>query len=67
MRFGLLAAIVALYLHAPLAHMPVTSDLGAWYSELTIGSLVLVSAVGIYGFVVSFAGRPMLGDHAFDE
>jgi hypothetical protein len=67
MRFGLLAAIVALYVHAPLAHGASTADLGAWYSEFTIGAILLVVAVAIYGFYVSFAGRPLLGEHAFED
>jgi len=67
MRFGLLAAIVALYVHAPLAHGATTGNLGAWYSEFTIGAVLLVLAVAVYGFYVSFAGRPLLGEHAFED
>jgi serine/threonine-protein kinase len=67
MRFGLLAALAALYLHAPLAHGIMTTDLGSWYSDYTIGALLLLVAVALYGFWVSFAGRPLLGEHAFED
>jgi serine/threonine-protein kinase len=67
MRFGLLAAGAAMWLHGPLAHGPVTPNLGAWYAEFSIVTLVLLVAVAVYGFVISFGGRSVIGEGAWED
>jgi serine/threonine-protein kinase len=67
MRFGLLAGMVALVVHAPLAHTAVTVDFGSWHADPTLYAVGLVVVVTLYGFVVSFGGRSMLGDPVLDD
>ena len=66
-RFGLLAAGLGAYLHAPLVHGTMTADLGAWYAEFSIVALALISAVALYGFFTSFGGRSLIGEGALED
>ena len=67
MRYGLLAAATAFFLHSPIAHGMMTADLGSWYGAQALGAVLLVLSVALYGFFTSFAGKPMLSASAFDD
>ena len=58
-RFGLLAAVSALFFAHLWVFYPMTTELGAWYArDFTIGLGICV-ALAIYGFYTSLAGQPL--------
>ncbi len=57
LRLGLLAGMVAYWVHSLLSHAVVTAHLGAWYADMTIASLVAILCVAVYGFFTSSMGR----------
>jgi hypothetical protein len=60
-RFGLLAAVSALFFAHLWVFYPMTTELGAWYArDFTIGLGICV-ALAIYGFYTSLAGQPLFG------
>jgi hypothetical protein len=67
LRFGLLAAATGTYLHSPLAHGSITPNLGAWYADVSILTLVLITAVALYGFYTSFGGRSLIAEGALED
>ena len=40
---------------------PLTTAVATWYGWATLAPLVLLTAIAVYGFRVSLAGRPLLG------
>jgi serine/threonine-protein kinase len=58
-RFGLLATIFAEFFFLLGVFYPLTSDLSAWYSGVTIFALAIGLALAIYGFYISLAGQPL--------
>ncbi len=60
-RFGLLAA-VAYWYFGFLHYFPFVLKPGAWYFDSSMFFLALPLALAVYGFAVSRAGRPVLGD-----
>jgi serine/threonine-protein kinase len=66
LRLGLLAAIAALACHTLLAHTIITTQLDAWYSDMTIGAIAAILALAGYGFVTSRAGKPLFGDRVLE-
>jgi serine/threonine-protein kinase len=61
MRVGLLAGVVALGTVRLLTQTPLTLNGDSWYFGSTIVVLVVVAALGVFGFVVSLAGAPAFG------
>jgi hypothetical protein len=61
-RVGLLAAVVALVVHAWLEAAPLGLGLGTWAADATVLPLVLVFGLGCYGFVRSLGGRSAFHD-----
>ena len=58
-RYGLLAAISALFLLHLSVFFPMTTELTAWYAmDFTI-ALVICVALAVYGFYTSLAGQPL--------
>ena len=62
MRFGLLAAMTGMLIHATLQAAPLGMGLGSWPTSCTVLALLVVLGVGAYGFVRSLGGRPALRD-----
>ncbi|MHC4401199.1 MAG: protein kinase domain-containing protein [Planctomycetota bacterium] len=60
-RCGLLAMIAAFFAFRLLTSLPVTADVGAWYWSSSLLALVVVAAVGLYGYYTSWAGRWIFG------
>jgi hypothetical protein len=59
-RFGLLALVTTIfYLHL-WTFYPVTSDLSAWFAPNFILQVILLTAITVYGFVVSLEGQRIL-------
>ena len=60
-RFGLLAAISALFVSHLMVFFPMTTELTAWYAtNFTIALVICVALVG-YGFYTSLAGQSLIG------
>jgi len=62
MRFGLLAAITGMLIHATLQAAPLGMDLGGWPTSRTVLALLIVLGAGAYGFARSLGGRPAVRD-----
>jgi predicted Ser/Thr protein kinase len=58
-RFGLLSAIVTLYVGHRLQLMPLTDDFAHWTAGPTLVLLLLLAAVAVYGFRQSVGRRPL--------
>jgi hypothetical protein len=58
LRLGLLAGMVATWVHSLLSHAVVTARLGAWYADMTIASLAAIISVALYGLFTSRIGGP---------
>ena len=54
--YGLVTLIVALYVVYVLNTFPITFDLQAWYADLSLCALAVVTALAIYGFVTARSG-----------
>ena len=59
-RFGLLALAVAQFVFFMVEFYPYTTDPSAWYAGVTLFAAGLVTALALYGFRLSLAGRPLL-------
>ena len=60
-RYGALALMTALSVMFFLVYIPFTSDLGQWYGRYSAGVLLVIAALGVYGFHAALAGKPLLG------
>jgi hypothetical protein len=61
LRFGLVSTTVMLLFTDLMTRLPVTLDTRAWYLPLSVFTLLLVGALGAYGFIVALAGRSPFG------
>jgi hypothetical protein len=61
LRFGLVSTTVMLLFTDLTTRLPVTLDTRAWYLPLSVFTLLLIGALGAYGFVVALAGRSAFG------
>ncbi len=61
-RFGLLTAITGFALWGVEGNLPITADLTRWYAYCTFLAVAIPAAIALYGFVVSFGGRPIFRD-----
>jgi hypothetical protein len=64
LRVGLLAYLVMLFFTGLLAVGTVTLDPGAWYFGTSVVTLLVVTALSVYGFLVSLGTRPAVGARA---
>ena len=58
LRWGLIAAAVAMAAHGGIAHTVMTTHLGAWYADPAIVAIVTTLGAAACGFLTSRAGRP---------
>jgi hypothetical protein len=66
-RFGLLAAISALFVSHLMVFFPMTTELTAWYAtNFTIALVICVALVG-WGFYTSLAGQSLLGEKLLQD
>jgi hypothetical protein len=61
LRGGLLALAATLIAMFTMIEMPITVDLSAWYSMRALPVVVVMTALAVYGFHTSLAGKPMFG------
>jgi hypothetical protein len=66
-RFGLLALLVAFSLNNVLQAYPLTGHFAEWYAQPTIVVFLLISALAIFGFYTSTAGKARLGGISLGE
>jgi serine/threonine-protein kinase len=59
-RFGLLAIAVAQFVFFMVEFYPWTTDPSAWYAGVTLFAASVITALAVYGFRVSLAGRSLL-------
>jgi hypothetical protein len=57
-RCGLVALSTALFVLSVLNAAPMTSDVGAWYSDITLYALMIVGGIVLYGFAVARQPAP---------
>jgi hypothetical protein len=60
-RLGPLAVVAMCFAQFVLGASPITLDMTAWYFGRTAFATLVLVAVGVYGFLVSLAGRPAFG------
>jgi hypothetical protein len=60
-RFGLLAMAMTLFVDNIVADVPLTTNLGAWWSTPMIASLVMLIAVAWLAYAAARAGQPLFG------
>jgi hypothetical protein len=66
-RYGLLAAISALFFAYLWVFYPITTELTAWYAnDFTIALAICVGLV-LYGFYISLAGQPLFGARLLED
>jgi hypothetical protein len=58
LRWGMVAAGVAMAMHGLLSHTVLTTHLGAWYADPALASMAIVLGIAAYGFVTSRPGQP---------
>jgi hypothetical protein len=64
MRFGLFALVVTLFLIDWVHQTLLTTDLGAWYAQSSIVTLVVLGGMALYGFWLSLGSRQLAGRSA---
>ncbi len=65
-RFGLFAAIAAVFMHEAYHRFPLTLDPTDWYFNLGLVPLGIVIALGVYGFFTALGGQRLLKDDVLD-
>ncbi len=66
-RFGILPAIIALFVDACIHRFPVILESPKWYSGYSYATLLILATVILYAFRTSLGGRPILGTPRLDE
>jgi len=65
-RFGLFAAVAAVFIHEIYHRFPITLDPGDWYFNIGLVPLMVVAGLGIYGFFTSLGGQSLVKDGVLD-
>ncbi len=66
-RFGLLAAVSALFFFHLWVFFPITTELTAWYATDFVIALVVCVALAAYGFYISLAGQPLFSGKLLED
>ena len=61
LRIGLLAFVMTQICERLLRHTAITLDPDSWYFGSSVVTILLVTAIAVYGFIVSLGGRPVFG------
>ena len=67
MRFGLVAAVLALFSHRLLLDLPTILDSSAWYFGYGFTAFAVFAAIVLYAFRTSLGGRPVLAPSRLDD
>ncbi|MBC8443254.1 hypothetical protein H8D79_00860 [PVC group bacterium] len=65
-RYGLLTLVAAFLSFRLLAMFPVTADFSAWYWNESLVVLIVIAAIGAYGYYISLSG-PIRLDRLLSE
>jgi hypothetical protein len=66
-RFGLLALVANLVVYSILSNFPLTFQVSAWYSGISVTAILLIAVMAFYGFYTSLGGRPVFGGAVLEE
>jgi len=66
-RYGLFAMVVSVFAHQLYHRFPITLDPNDWYFNLGLVPLLVLLALGLYGFHTALAGQPLLRDEVLDR
>jgi len=66
-RFGLLAVVANYVFNNILGSFPLTTQMSAWYSGLSVAGILLMAAVVFFGFYTSLGGQPIFGGAVLEE
>lgn len=66
-RFGLLAAVAAIFFAHLWVFYPMTTELTAWYATDFTIALAICVALAVYGFYTSLAGQPLFGGKLLED
>jgi len=61
-RGGFLLYSVGGFTYFLLLWAPLTTNLAAWYAGPALLCILLLLGLSVYGFVISLAGRPLMGE-----
>lgn len=67
LRFGLLAVIASHFFNDLIGSFPLTTQMSAWYSSLSIAGILLIAAMAFYGFYTSLGGQSLFGGAVLEE
>ena len=65
-RFGLVALASGIFTADLLANVGVTTDFSVWYAGATVFPFLVVTALALWGFYTSLAGRALLKGELFE-
>jgi predicted Ser/Thr protein kinase len=66
-RFGLLAAVSAMFFAHLWIFYSVTTELSAWYATDFLIALTICVALAVFGFYTSLAGQPLFGGKLLED
>jgi serine/threonine-protein kinase len=66
-RFGVLALAASSIFDVFLGSFPLTTQMSAWYADISLAGIVLMAALAFYGFYTSLGDNPMFGADALEE
>jgi len=66
-RFGLLSGVAAAFVDVVITASPITLDPSAWYFGRSLGVLIALLAITVYGFYTSLGGKPLFVAPALED
>jgi len=66
-RFGLMPAVIGLFVNSLLDRSTTTANFSAWYSGATISTLAVVLLLAAFAFHTAMAGRPLFKQGFLEE
>jgi hypothetical protein len=66
-RFGLLSGVAATFVDIVIYATPITLDPSAWYFGRSLGVLIVLLAITVYGFYTSLGGKPLFIAPALED
>jgi serine/threonine-protein kinase len=67
LRFGFFALMTTLFVVNSTSALFLTTDFGAWYGVSSLIIVVFVSALALWGFRLSLAGRPLFSGAVLEQ
>jgi protein kinase-like protein/zinc ribbon protein len=66
-RFGVLALVAANVFNVFLGSFPLTTNMSAWYADISLAGMLLMAAMAGYAFYISLGGRSPFGASELEE